>query len=148
MPGNEEKGSARGAAGNTKPTRGRPPGKNAQNQKKQTKQSKSTKQTDAQVSGASTIQTMLDYDDVWKCKTCELDFNDDDAKLMSCERCRGNYCIKCLDWSDQKYDFAANSEFMWCCPKCQRRVHDLLREDHTIDEKCRLYMNEIIERSY
>jgi len=75
--------------------------------------------------------------EVWKCQKCCKDFSDDDDdKLLECQRCKDHYCIKCLGKSEAEYQLLSNSDLMWFCINCRGKVERNIVIDRDIEEKC------------
>ena len=43
-------------------------------------------------------------DDSWVCKICEVEIKDENAEVMSCERCHTPFCCICLGMNSSTYD--------------------------------------------
>ena len=85
--------------------------------------------------------------EVWCCKSCNIEFSNDDDKLMQCERCDGATCIKCLNMDSSMYEMLKGRlDVHWYCPACDKQAMTAVRSDWEIEEKCAAYMASVTER--
>ena len=79
----------------------------------------------------------------WSCEICKNVFNDPEAKMLECKRCKQHYCIACLKQSEEMYKLIAQEEdFMWFCTNCREKVEKTIETDFEIETKC----NEIMKK--
>lgn len=81
-------------------------------------------------------------DDAWLCRKCNKIYDEEDAKLLECQRCRDHYCIDCLNKTVAEYNILANSDTMWFCIKCREKVEKNINMELNIEKHCK----EIMER--
>ena len=77
-----------------KSIKGRKP--NTRSTKKATGKTKPKPKTTKENAGSVNVQDQAEVADTWVCKVCEVVINDENAKVMSCERCRTPFCCDCL----------------------------------------------------
>ena len=87
-----------------------------------------------------------DGEEAWVCGICCQSFMDPNAKLLECQRCKGHFCIRCLDKSEEVYQLLADSDLMWFCGGCREKVEKNIVTDVEIEKRCKLYMQEFEDR--
>lgn len=85
-------------------------------------------------------------DEAWKCIECNVVFAGDNDKVLECERCQSQHCIKCLGKSDKEYKWLQESDSMWFCSNCRLIVKKHIVTDLKIEEKCRAIMEKCEQR--
>ncbi|XP_041478956.1 uncharacterized protein LOC121426652 [Lytechinus variegatus] len=85
---------------------------------------------------------------VWVCKLCDIEFDQDEDKLVVCSRCDYAFCVSCLQMPDDQYDFLANSsaDLHWYCPDCKQPALHAVRDDFEIEERCQMYFSKVAAR--
>ena len=76
-------------------------------------------------------------DDAWLCKKCEKVYEEENAKLLECQRCRDHYCIDCLNKTVFEYNILASSDTMWFCVKCREKVEKNINIELNIERHCK-----------
>ena len=87
--------------------------------------------------------------EIWLCKLCESLFENDDDKLMQCERCKENICCKetCLNMPDLEYTFyKEHPHCHWFCSECEAPALKSVQTDMEIEERCSEFMKVYDER--
>ena len=88
----------------------------------------------------ATKESQASNSDVWSCKTCAQDFDDENCELLECEFCDDHFCISCLDISSEEYIILAKrQDIHWYCPQCEANVMVSIRADKDIAQKCADY---------
>lgn len=91
----------------------------------------------------STPQLIKDTDAVWHCKYCMNKFEDDEDKVLECERCFRKVCLPCTDGEvdDCKYEVFSDKQcpFIWFCNECKSPAMQAISTDFKIEEKCKIY---------
>jgi hypothetical protein len=64
----------------------------------------------------------------WVCALCDIG-DDDESRMLECERCDAHYCIKCIDMNEETYKFMSREEVLWCCKKCTPMVRKMLEKE-------------------
>lgn len=86
-------------------------------------------------------------DDCWVCKFCSKEVYDDQAKMMSCERCKSAYCCECLNMSFEMYDLMNNRpDIHWFCTDCDKQAMTAVKGDWEIEERCAKYLETMNQR--
>ncbi|XP_033729737.1 uncharacterized protein LOC117318912 [Pecten maximus] len=85
-------------------------------------------------------------DEPWTCNICNNLYEDQDSKLLECQRCEGRFCTKCLDKGDNEYTVLSKSNAMWFCAPCRVHIEKNINNDKMIEQKCKEIMNEFEER--
>ena len=81
------------------------------------------------------------------CLSCNNVFDDENDKLMECERCDTWFCIECLNMSETVYSvMAERKDSHWFCPECEKPAILAVRTDMEIEEKCAAYMSSVNNR--
>ena len=78
--------------------------------------------------------------ETWECKNCETPC-DKQEKMLECEYCGENFCIKCLKITEQVYKMLNNAGnmFHWYCTDCNEKVKRTPNVERDIEERCREY---------
>lgn len=87
--------------------------------------------------------------DVWICEECEKSFNNEDDKLMICDRCSGKYCIECIpNMSVDDYKVISKSLIAchWYCAHCERDALTAVKVDQEIEERCKYHFSKLNDR--
>ena len=87
-----------------------------------------------------------DEEEIWTCEMCSRRFEDPNAKLLECQRCKGHFCIACLNKSEEVYQLLADSDLMWFCCDCRERVEKNIVTDVEIERRCKMFMQDFEDR--
>lgn len=73
------------------------------------------------------------------CVQCKKTFTKDTDQLLNCDYCEGWYCTKCLSMSKTDYGHHNHTSdtAMWFCFTCKVKVLVNIKENKTIEEKCK-----------
>ena len=85
------------------------------------------------------------------CKTCEIEFNNEEDKLIECEKCEHWECQECTGMSDIEYQALTKPDSMmhWFCKLCNAEALSAVKTSEMIKVKCeqyaKKYVNELRE---
>ena len=80
-------------------------------------------------------------DSTWVCELCKGKFDDENDKLLQCERCMLTFCCSCLSMNDSDYSFLKDHpDFHWFCSECQAPALKSVQTDREIEERCREFL--------
>lgn len=95
-------------------------------------------------SRSNSVPCLGDEDEIndmaWKCEICCKVFDDPQAMMMECQRCKLHFCIVCLDKNQDEYKFLQKSDAMWFCGRCRESVEKNIMTDLKIEERCKQIM--------
>ena len=92
-------------------------------------------------------QPEAEVEDSWVCKICEVEIRDDNAKVMSCERCHTPFCCNCLGMNSSTYDLMnSRPDIHWFCIDCERQAMLAVKGDWEIEERCAKYLESMNQR--
>ena len=93
---------------------------------------------DTEVSETSPI---LINEDIWVCELCQGKFENENDKLLQCERCMLTFCCSCLGMSNTDYSFLKDHpDFHWFCSSCQAPALKSVQTDREIEERCKEFL--------
>ena len=92
-------------------------------------------------------QPEAEVEDSWVCKICEVEIRDDNAKVMSCERCHTLFCCNCLGMNSSSNDLMnSRPDIHWFCIDCERQAMLAVKGDWEIEERCAKYLESMNQR--
>ena len=84
---------------------------------------------------------ILINEDIWVCELCKGKFENEDDKLLQCERCMLTFCCSCLGMSESDYTFLKDHpDFHWFCSDCQAPALKSVQTDMEIEERCKDFL--------
>jgi len=79
--------------------------------------------------------------DAITCEVCKVLSEDENDKLMSCDRCSKWYCVDCIDMSNEIYSFyVTNTGEIWYCPECKGKALAASKTDYEIETRCNEFL--------
>ena len=78
---------------------------------------------------------------VWTCKVCHIDFNNENDRLIICERCNEPECFPCshLETESEYETLTRSSRLHYYCVECEQPAILAVQNDNLIEENCKKY---------
>ena len=128
-----------------KDAKGRPPLSNYSSAQRETQVGDEGEGNEPEVYPKAKASQARDQVNVWACEECQVDFTNDDDKLVSCSRCHKYFCIECIEMNDSQYETLSRPDVFWLCPDCMPKTNHW-NSDSLLEEKCEVIMGELQKR--
>ena len=119
-------------------------GQNDQRKKRSCKSAYSRNSLAVEDTEVSETSPILINKDIWVCELCLGKFENENDKLLQCERCMLTFCCSCLGMSNSDYsDYSFlkdHPDFHWFCSSCQAPALKLVQMDREIEERCKEFL--------
>ncbi len=95
----------------------------------------------AQKKTGKAVPALVNDDDSWTCKICQVAFADETDEVITCSFCNNHWCTKCIEMTTDEYMTAQRLDLMWFCPPCHVKVKVLMNQETDTEALC----NKILE---
>ena len=119
-----------------------PTGKNGATRKTSKRKSKTPNSdnnlaTDNKVNKFNVIQN-------WCCCLCQVEFQIEEEKPIVCDRCEYPVCITCSLVPPSEFSVLTRADRpgIWCCRGCKKSALTAIKNDRTIEEKCKEFLED------